>query len=209
MLAFVFDAHHSALTLACPSLFYVLRVVWCLLLFCARYRKTGYVREYLGSLSLLDNDIIGPHCGLQKVIPAGRLLDFAILHYYFSTDPLLRHDDHPLLGTQEHINAGLLQCKTPLAEAGYFHDDQASCWAPLLLQGRAALNASQRLPAPDSAVVVSFAGETTVIKAGVRHRVQHGASGRAAMEAHGYDKLPVYSAEHLMFDALPRGPDLQ
>jgi hypothetical protein len=170
----------------------------------SEYRKSGYVREYLGSLSLFENDIIGPSCGLQKVIPAGRLLDFAVWHYYYSTDPLLRHEDHPLFGTHEHVMAGLLQASAPLAYAGYF--EQAACWAPLLERGRARLNGS--LPEPDSAAVVSFQGETSVIKGGKRHKVQ-GAAGQAAMQAKGYDKLPVHSAKHLMFDALPWGPDLQ
>lgn len=160
-------------------------------------------------MSLLDNDIIGPHCGLQKVIPAGRLLDFSILHYYFSTDPLLLKVDHPLFGTHEHISAGLLQAKTPLADAGYFNASEAACWRPLLEQGRAALNASQPMPASDAAVVVSYAGETSVLKGGARHKVKRGAAGQAALQAHGYDKLPVHSAKHLMFDALPWGPDLQ
>lgn len=174
--------------------------LWCLCV----CRKSGYVREYLGSLSLLENDIIGPSCGLKKLIPAGRLLDFAVWHYYYSTDPLLRHEDHPLFGTHEHINAGLLQAKEPLAFAGYAAD--APCWDPLLQLGRARLNGS--LPAADSVSVVSFQGETSVIKGGKRHRV-HGEAGQAALRALGYDRLPVHSAKHLMFEALPQGPDLQ
>lgn len=158
------------------------------------------MREYLGSLSLLENDIIGPSCGLQKVIPAGRLLDFAVWHYYYSTNPLLLHVDHPLFGTHEHVQAGLLQSTTPLAYAGYF--DAAPCWAPIVAKQRAEFNIS--LPA-DNVALLNYLRNTMLLKQGARHRVPND----AVLRANGYEALPVHSMKHLMYDFLPQGPDLQ
>lgn len=66
----------------------------------------GYIQEYMGSLSLLRNDLVGPSCDLLKVIPGERLLDSSVLHYYHSTDHLLLRTSHPLYGTHEHIVTG-------------------------------------------------------------------------------------------------------
>jgi len=66
----------------------------------------GFIQEYMGSLSLLHNDLVGNSCGLLKVIPGERLLDSSVLHYYHSTDHLLLRTSHPLYVTHEHIVNG-------------------------------------------------------------------------------------------------------
>lgn len=75
----------------------------CLWSYCS---TRGYIQEYMGSLSLLRNDLVGPSCDLLKVIPGERLLDSSVLHYYHSTDHLLLRTSHPLYGTHEHIVTG-------------------------------------------------------------------------------------------------------
>lgn len=172
----------------------------CFFINCFINRRTGYVREYLGSLSLFENDILSPNCGLQKVIPAGRLPDFAIMHYYYSTNVLLLHDSHPVFTVHEHTLAGMLQTVTPEAYAGYF-DDQA-CWTPIIARQRAAMNVS--IPS-DSASVLSFQGRTMVLQKGVKHLVRD----QEVLKKHGYDTKEVYSMKHVMYDHLPQGEDLQ
>lgn len=158
------------------------------------------MREYLGSLSLLENDVLSPNCGLQKIIPAGRLPDFALMHYYYSTNVLLLHDSHPVFTVHEHIQAGMLQMATPEAYAGYF-DDQ-TCWAPIIAKQRALMNVS----IPDASTsVLSFQGKTAVLQKGVKHAVH----SDEVLKKHGYDTLEVHSMKHVMFDYLPQGEDLQ
>lgn len=160
------------------------------------------MREYLGSLSLLENDITGPSCGLKKVIPAGRLLDFALLHYYYSINPLLLHTDHPLFTVHEHVQAGLIQTMGPLAYAGYYNN--LPCWAPVVEKQRAIMNINATLTA-DSVSVLEFQNRLAIIKNGVRHNVP----SEDILVKHGYEKLPRHSMKHGMFDELPLGEDLQ
>ena len=157
------------------------------------------MREYLGSLSLLENDIIGPSCGLQKIIPAGRLLDFSLWHYFYSTNQLLLQQDHPLYGTYEHIQAGMLQASTVQQYAGYFQD--APCWTSIYNTQRTEFNIS--ISTQDVALV-AYGGTTYLLRDGKRHTVRR----PEALRESGYGELPVGSAKHMMFDALPAGADI-
>jgi len=159
------------------------------------------VREYLGSLSLLDNDIVGPHCGLKKIIPAGRLLDFGVWHYYHSTHSELMFDSHPLFATHEHIQAGLLQTSELLAFAGYF--DNLTCWAPIVAKQRANMDLS--VLTAESVAVLQAGREILTLKNGTKHHV----TDMDTLEKYGLDKLPRHHAKHPMFDALPVGEDLK
>eukprot|EP00600_Ochromonadales_sp_CCMP1393_P017803 CAMPEP_0175024354 /NCGR_PEP_ID=MMETSP0005-20121125/16407_1 /TAXON_ID=420556 /ORGANISM="Ochromonas sp., Strain CCMP1393" /LENGTH=372 /DNA_ID=CAMNT_0016282871 /DNA_START=332 /DNA_END=1446 /DNA_ORIENTATION=- len=96
----------------------------------------GYVRESIGSLSLLANDLLSPSCGLKKIIPAERLIDFSVWHYYHSTSPQLFRRSHPVVTTQRHILSGMLQQNKPQVYAGYFKSQ--SCWLPIVTKYRSA-----------------------------------------------------------------------
>lgn len=163
-------------------------------------RKTGYVREYLGSLSLLENDIIGPSCGLKKVIPAGRLLDFSVWHYYYSTNALLLRYTHPLFTVHEHVQAGLIQTVEPLAYAGYF--DSQACWAPIVAKQRGMMDLNITA---ESVAVLQSGREILILQNGTKRHV----TDMDTLEKYGYDKLPRQSTKHPMYEALPHGEDLK
>ena len=194
------------------------------------YDISGYTLEYMGSLSLLDNDLIGPHCGVQKLIPADQFSAFTLWHFYHSTDPLLLRRSNPVFYTAEHIAAGMLQSNNPKSPAGYF--DGLPCWEQIVQQSRlqrnisfpsAVLDVSSAVfasasttksdaPTPESIgqpiAFADFEGKTYILENGYKRQITSVAKTEVQRVLSHYGVKAVINGKHLMYDALPPGQPL-
>lgn len=180
----------------------------------------------MASLSLFSNDLIGPSCGVTKLVPAQQLTAFTVWHYYHSIDPQLIRKSNPLFATVEHIEAGMLQQAHPEAPAGYFTEQP--CWKEQVLRVREQRGISFSsaatagvaggigvlpLPAGDNSsalhtVPVAFtdyAGHNYLLDV---HGRKHLVRDDDVMRAHNLKPEYFISGKHHMFDFIPSAGDL-